>query len=330
MKQIQIHEKILIAGASGMVGSAINRALLKKGYGNKSNGGDIFTPSRKELDFSNYEKLLNWFNKFQPSVVIIAAAKVGGILANKNNPYDFIFENLKIQINIIEICRICKIKKIIFLGSSCIYPKLSDQPIKEEYLLKSPLEKTNEFYAIAKIAGLKMCEALNLQYDFDAFSLMPTNLYGPRDNYNLENSHVLPALIRKFDEAKRNNLNQVKCWGSGKPLREFLYVDDLADACIFVLENINQREKIFANNWLNVGSEFEISIKDLAIKISKIIGFNGEIIWDLSKPDGTPRKKLDTSILENMGWKAKTNLNDGIAITYKNYLNELENNSLRY
>jgi len=330
LKQIQIHEKILIAGASGMVGSAINRALLKKGYGNKSNGGDIFTPSRKELDFSNYEKLLNWFNKFQPSVVIIAAAKVGGILANKNNPYDFIFENLKIQINIIEICRICKIKKIIFLGSSCIYPKLSDQPIKEEYLLKSPLEKTNEFYAIAKIAGLKMCEALNLQYDFDAFSLMPTNLYGPRDNYNLENSHVLPALIRKFDEAKRNNLNQVKCWGSGKPLREFLYVDDLADACIFVLENINQREKIFANNWLNVGSEFEISIKDLAIKISKIIGFNGEIIWDLSKPDGTPRKKLDTSILENMGWKAKTNLNDGIAITYKNYLNELENNSLRY
>ena len=313
-----------------MVGSAINRALLKKGYGNKSNGGDIFTPSRKELDFSNYEKLLNWFNKFQPSVVIIAAAKVGGILANKNNPYDFIFENLKIQINIIEICRICKIKKIIFLGSSCIYPKLSDQPIKEEYLLKSPLEKTNEFYAIAKIAGLKMCEALNVQHDFDAFSLMPTNLYGPRDNYNLENSHVLPALIRKFDEAKRNNLNQVKCWGSGKPLREFLYVDDLADACIFVLENINQREKIFANNWLNVGSEFEISIKDLAIKISKIIGFNGEIIWDLSKPDGTPRKKLDTSILENMGWKAKTNLNDGIAITYKNYLNELENNSLRY
>ena len=175
-----------------------------------------------------------------------------------------------------------------------------------------------------------MCEALNLQYDFDAFSLMPTNLYGPRDNYNLENSHVLPALIRKFDEAKRNNLHQVKCWGSGKPLREFLYVDDLADACIFVLENINQREKKIKNNWLNVGSEFEISIKDLAIKISKIIGFNGEIIWDLSKPDGTPRKKLDTSILENMGWKAKTNLNDGIAITYKNYLNELENNSLRY
>ena len=312
-----------------MVGSAINRALLKKGYGNKSNGGDIFTPSRKELDFSNYEKLLNWFNKFQPSVVIIAAAKVGGILANKNNPYDFIFENLKIQINIIEICRICKIKKIIFLGSSCIYPKLSDQPIKEEYLLKSPLEKTNEFYAIAKIAGLKMCEALNLQYDFDAFSLMPTNLYGPRDNYNLENSHVLPALIRKFDEAKRNNLNQVKCWGSGKPLREFLYVDDLADACIFVLENINQREKKFENNWLNVGSEFEISIKNLAIKISKIIGFNGEIIWDLSKPDGTPRKKLDTSILENMGWKAKTNLNEGIAITYQNYLDELKKNSLR-
>jgi len=313
-----------------MVGSAINRALLKKGYGNKSNGGDIFTPSRKELDFSNYEKLLNWFNKFQPSVVIIAAAKVGGILANKNNPYDFIFENLKIQINIIEICRICKIKKIIFLGSSCIYPKLSDQPIKEEYLLKSPLEKTNEFYAIAKIAGLKMCEALNLQYDFDAFSLMPTNLYGPRDNYNLENSHVLPALIRKFDEAKRNNLNQVKCWGSGKPLREFLYVDDLADACIFVLENINQREKKFENNWLNVGSEFEISIKNLAIKISKIIGFNGEIIWDLSKPDGTPRKKLDTSILENMGWKAKTNLNEGIAITYENYLDELKKNSLRF
>ena len=313
-----------------MVGSAINRALLKKGYGNKSNGGDIFTPSRKELDFSNYEKLLNWFNKFQPSVVIIAAAKVGGILANKNNPYDFIFENLKIQINIIEICRICKIKKIIFLGSSCIYPKLSDQPIKEEYLLKSPLEKTNEFYAIAKIAGLKMCEALNLQYDFDAFSLMPTNLYGPRDNYNLENSHVLPALIRKFDEAKRNNLNQVKCWGSGKPLREFLYVDDLADACIFVLENINQREKKFENNWLNVGSEFEISIKDLAIKISNIIGFNGEIIWDLSKPDGTPRKKLDTSILENMGWKAKTNLNEGIAITYENYLDELKKNSLRF
>ncbi len=329
MKQIKIDEKILIAGSSGMVGSAINRALLKRGYGNKSTGGEIYTPSRKELDFSNFEKLLDWFYKFQPTVVIIAAAKVGGILANKNNPYDFIFENLKIQINIIEISRICKVKKILFLGSSCIYPKLSKQPIKEEYLLKSALEKTNEFYAIAKIAGLKMCEAINTQYDFDAFSLMPTNLYGPRDNYNLENSHVLPALIRKFDEAKRNNLYQVKCWGSGKPLREFLYVDDLADACIFVLEKINQREKKLENNWLNVGSEFEISIKNLAIKISKIIGFNGEIIWDLSKPDGTPRKKLDTSILENMGWKAKTNLNDGIAITYKNYLNELEKNSLR-
>ena len=330
MKHIQIHEKILIAGASGMVGSAINRALLKKGYGKKSNGGAIFSPSRKELDFSNFEKLLEWFYEFKPTVVIIAAAKVGGILANKNNPYNFIFENLIIQTNLIEICRICKIKKILFLGSSCIYPKLSEQPIKEEYLLKSPLEKTNEFYAIAKIAGLKLCEALNSQYDFDAFSLMPTNLYGPRDNYNLENSHVLPALIRKFDEAKRNNLHQVICWGSGKPLREFLYVDDLADACIFVLENINKREKNLEHNWLNVGSEFEISIKNLAIKISNIIGFSGEIIWDLSKPDGTPRKKLDTSRLENMGWKAKTNLNDGILNTYKNYLDELEKNSLKY
>ncbi len=312
-----------------MVGSAINRAFLKKGYGNKSTGGDIYIPSRKELDFSNFEKLLEWFHEFKPTVVIIAAAKVGGILANKNNPYDFIFKNLNIQTNIIETCRICKIKKILFLGSSCIYPKLSKQPIKEEYLLKSPLEDTNQFYAIAKIAGLKMCEALNSQYDFDTFSLMPTNLYGPKDNYNLENSHVLPALIRKFDEAKKNNLNQVICWGSGKPLREFLYVDDLADACIFALENINQREKKLENNWLNVGSEFEISIKNLAIKISKIIGFSGEIKWDLTKPDGTPRKKLDTSRLENMGWKAKTNLDDGILNTYKNYLYELEKNSLK-
>ena len=324
-----MHEKILIAGASGMVGSAINRALIKKGYGNNSIGGKIYNPSRKELDFSNFEILLEWFHKFQPTIVIIAAAKVGGILANKKNPYDFIFENIKIQTNLIEICRVCKIKKILFLGSSCIYPKLSQQPIKEEYLLKGPLEETNQFYAIAKIAGLKMCEALNSQHDFDAFSLMPTNLYGPKDNYNLENSHVLPALIRKFDEAKRNNLNQVKCWGSGKPLREFLYVDDLADACIFILKNINQKEKKLKNNWLNVGSEFEISIKDLAIKISKIIGFSGEIIWDQSKPDGTPRKKLDTSKLENMGWKAKTNLNDGIINTYKNYLDELAQNKLK-
>ena len=316
-KKLEINEKIFIAGASGMVGSAVKKLLKKKGHGE-----NLLIPNRKELNLFDTNAVSNWFKTKKPDIVIIAAAKVGGIYANEKYPADFILENLKIQNNVIESSWLSNVRRLVFLGSSCIYPKYSTQPIKEEYLLSGNLESTNQWYAVAKIAGMKLCESLRAQYKFDAFSLMPTNLYGPNDNYHSKNSHVIAALIKKFLTAKKHNLPSVTCWGSGNALREFMHVDDLADAIIFSLENW------YPDSWdsprdiksdpllhLNVGTGKEISIKKLAEKISKITKFQGEIIWDKSKPDGTPRKLLDISRINKLGWEAKINLDNGIKET---------------
>ena len=300
--------------------------LKKRGYGDSRLGGKLLCPSRKELDLLDFESLRNWFSLNQPSIVIIAAAKVGGILANSTKPYDFIFENLRIQTNLIEVSRKFCVKKLLFLGSSCIYPKFSKQPIKEEYLLNSELESTNEWYAIAKIAGVKLCEALNLQYEFDAISLMPCNLYGIGDNYNLNSSHVIPALINKFFTAKKKNHKCVVCWGTGTPLREFLYVNDLAEACIFTLNNwsISKSKLYFGNSskkmsWLNVGSGKEISIKELSEKIANLVEYEGEIVWDHKMPDGTPRKILDNSKIKSLGWKPNIELDEGLKLVIEDF-----------
>ena len=328
-KLINYDDRVFIAGGHGMVGNAIYKTLISYGYGISNRGGEIKRPSRKELDLTNYNELEKWFKNNIPTVVIIAAAKVGGIFANQKYPFEFINENLKIEINLIELSMKYKVKRLLLLGSSCIYPKYANQPIKEEELLTKPLEETNQYYAIAKIAGIKLCEAARNQHNFDAICLMPTNLYGPNDNYHQFNSHVIPALIRKFEDAKENKIKSVICWGSGKPLREFLYVEDLAEACIFALEKWVPNSKTKNSNssknelcWLNVGSDNEISIKELALLISKIVGFDGEIKWDKTKPDGTPRKKLDTSRLENLGWKSKTSLEIGIKKTIEFYKKE--------
>ena len=319
---------IYVAGSEGMVGSAICRLLKKKGY--KDEGKKLLTIPRRELDLRDEKKLEDWFDSKRPDIVIIAAAKVGGILANKQKPVDFLLDNLKIQNNLIEKSYKFGVKRLLFLGSSCIYPKFAKQPIKENYLLTDYLESTNEYYAIAKIAGLKLCEAFRRQYNFDAITLMPTNLYGPKDNYDPKESHVMAAFIRKFYEAKKYNKKQVICWGTGKPLREFLYVDDLAEACLFILENwfpVNNDSKSNTKEdqtcWLNVGSENEISIKNLAEKISRIISYEGEIIWDTNMPDGTPRKKLDTRKINKIGWSAKTDLKEGIEKTIKSFEQEI-------
>ena len=330
------HERIFIAGSSGMVGSAIKRALIRKGICADSFGSILLTPKREDLDLRNFDDLKQWFEINKPSIVILAAAKVGGIYANNNRPFDFILENLKIQTNIIELSWHFGVKTLLFLGSSCIYPKFAPQPIKEEYLMTGSLETTNEFYALAKIAGIKLCQSIRIQHKFNSICLMPTNLYGPGDNYHELNSHVIPGLIRKFYSGKKGNLPIVKCWGSGRPLREFLFVDDLADACVFLLEKWDSKKKniVLDQNdqdiyWLNIGSNFEISIKDLAYKIAKIIGYQGEIKWDESKPDGTPRKKLDTSKINNIGWEAKTNLDEGLKLTYEFFKNEIKNKTIR-
>ena len=328
-KDINFADKFLVAGSKGMVGSAICKALEEKGYGNKEKyNGEIFSPTRKELDYLDYVQTSNWFKKNKPSVVIIAAAKVGGIMANSNSPTEFLLENLNIQNNLIDISYKNGVRKLLFLGSSCIYPKLSPQPIKEEYLMTGTLEPTNESYAIAKIAGIKLCESLNKQYNFNSLSLMPTNLFGPGDNYHPKNSHVVPALIRKFYEAKKNSLSNVVLWGTGKPYREFLHVDDLAQGCIFALENWNTKNnyapKDSNNNllyWLNIGTGYDISIKELAMKISKQFNYEGEITWDSKKPDGTPRKRLDISKLQSLGWEPKISLEEGIKRTIKEYIN---------
>lgn len=297
-------KKIYIAGHHGMVGSAIWRKLSDSGYTN------LIGKSSKELDLRNQEQVRNFFEVEKPDVVIDAAARVGGILANNNFPYQFLMENMLIQNNLIDESHKNEVEKFIFLGSSCIYPKFASQPLKEEYLLTDTLEPTNEWYAIAKIAGVKACEAIRKQFGKDFVSLMPTNLYGPYDNFDLQTSHVLPAMIRKFEDAKNNQNLPVTLWGSGTPMREFLYVEDLADAVKFALENVLE------DNLYNVGTGTDVTIKELAEKIQKIVGHTGEIIWDDTKPDGTPRKLMDVSKLKNMGWSYKVGLDEGIQNTY--------------
>jgi len=325
-KLVNRKDKIFIAGHKGMAGSAIMRSFFRSGYFQPSCGGSLLTASRDELDLLDESKVNKWFKKNTPDVVIIAAAKVGGIFANSQYPFEFISENLRIQQNIIENAWKNGTKRLLFLGSSCIYPKFSKQPINENYLLTGVLETTNESYAIAKIAGIKLCEALRKQYGFDAISIMPTNLYGPGDNYHYQNSHVFASFVRRFLEAKENDLEQVICWGTGSPYREFLHVDDLGDACIFLLENWdpnntidikNSKEK--SSSIINVGSGKDLTIKTLAEKIAKEVGYKGEIYWDAEKADGTPRKKLDISKLKSLGWEPSITLEDGIKRTVEEY-----------
>lgn len=318
-KFIKSSDRIFVAGANGMVGQRIHKTLIDKGYGKNEEGGCILAPSRKELNLLNYQEVFKWFKNKKPDVVIIAAAKVGGILANSNYPFEFLIENLKIQNNLIEISFNFSINRLLFLGSSCIYPKFCEQPIKEEYLLQGGLEKTNESYALAKIAGIKLCEALINQYSFDAISIMPTNLYGPGDNYHPENSHVLPGLIRRFHEAKIDKKDAVICWGSGSPKREFLHVQDLAEASVFLLENWKPSSDSSSLSWVNIGTGSDITIKELAEKIKSVVGFDGEIKWDKSKPDGTPQKKLDVTLINKIGWSSKISLDEGLKRTYQDF-----------
>ena len=303
---MQLDSKIYVAGHRGMVGSAIVANLKSKGFTN------IIFRTSAELNLINQVDVANFFEKEKPEYVFLAAAKVGGIVANNTFRADFIYENLMIQNNVIHQCYVHKVKKMMFLGSSCIYPKMAPQPLQEDALLTGLLEETNEPYAIAKIAGIKMCDAYRAQYGCNFISVMPTNLYGFNDNYDLQNSHVLPALLRKFHEAKEQNLTQVEVWGSGKPLREFLHATDMADACVFLMQTYNNE------GFVNIGSGVEISIADLAILIKNIVGFEGEIVFDLTKPDGTPRKLMDVSKLTNLGWKNSISLENGIKDVYQN------------
>ncbi len=305
LKAVNKQDKIYVAGHRGLVGSAIVRNLKEKGYNNF-----IFRTS-KELNLTNQADVNLFFEAEKPDYVFLAAAKVGGIHANDTYPADFIRDNLQIQTNVIDAAYRNNTKKLLFLGSSCIYPKFAPQPMKEEHLLTGELEPTNEWYAIAKIAGIKMCQAYKKQYGFNAISLMPTNLYGPGDNFNLENSHVLPALIRKFHDAKEKGLAEVEVWGTGSPKREFLHVDDMADASVYLMNNYDGEE------FVNVGVGEDVSIKELAETVKQVVGYDGELKFDTSKPDGTPRKLLDVSKLSRAGWKANTSLNEGIATTYK-------------
>jgi GDP-L-fucose synthase len=306
-------DKVFVAGHRGMAGSAVCRALERQGFTN------LLTADRSSLDLSDGEAVKSWLQQQKPDVVVVAAAKVGGIVANSTYPADFLLDNLKIQLNVIEAAWQQGVRRLLFLGSSCIYPKFSTQPIREEELLNGPLEPTNEWYAIAKISGIKLCEALRLQHGFDAISLMPPNLYGPGDNYHPQNSHVLPALIRRFHEARMNRASSVTCWGTGQPRREFLHVDDLADACVYCLqywdpsaEKAPQRQDGQLLSFLNVGTGQDLPIKELAQMVADAVGFQGDIEWDKTKPDGTPRKLLDVTRLQDLGWKAKVALSVGI------------------
>nr|WP_288812015.1 GDP-L-fucose synthase [uncultured Sphingobacterium sp.] len=309
---MKLSDKIYIAGHRGMVGSAIHRALNKKGYKN------IVTRTSSELDLRDQRNVANFFADEKPDCVFLAAAKVGGIVANNTYRADFIYENLMIEANIIHQAHLHKVTKLMFLGSSCIYPKLAPQPLKEEYLLTGLLEETNEPYAIAKIAGIKLCEAYHDQYGCNFISVMPTNLYGYGDNYDLKNSHVLPALIRKFHEAKEANSPYVNAWGTGAPKREFLFADDLAEACLYLMQTYDGRELV------NVGTGEDLSIKELTELVAKIVGYDGEIKWDTSKPDGTPRKLMDVSKLHAQGWKHTIELPEGIALAYEDFLKNQE------
>ncbi len=307
---MEVSSKIYIAGHRGMVGSAIMRNLQSKGYTN------IITKTSKELDLRNSQAVSEFFATEKPEYVFLAAAKVGGIQANNLYRADFIYENLMIQNNVIHNSYVNGVKKLMFLGSSCIYPKMAHQPLKEEYLLTGLLEETNEPYAIAKIAGIKMCESYKRQYGCNFISVMPTNMYGPNDNYNLNNSHVLPALIRKFHDAKENNLPSVEMWGTGTPMREFLHADDLGDACVFLMNTYDGEQ------FVNIGSGTDLTIKDLALLIKDIVGYSGEIVHDLTKPDGTPRKLMDVSYLHSLGWKHKIELPEGIKQVYDDFKNK--------
>lgn len=300
--------KIYVAGHRGMVGSAIVRCLEAQGYHN------IITRTSKELDLKRQEPVEKFFAGEKPDYVFLAAAKVGGIMANNLHPADFMYENMIMEMNVIKAAFDNQVKKLMFLGSSCIYPRMAPQPMKEDCLLTSSLEQTNEAYALAKISGLKYCEYLNRQYHTDYISVMPTNLYGPNDNYHPEHSHVLPALIRRFHEAKESGAPTVTIWGTGTPLREFLYVDDLADACVFLMNTYSGDETV------NLGTGKELTIKELAETVKRVIGYEGGIEFDTSKPDGTPRKLLDVSKLEKLGWKYKTELEDGIRLSYEDFL----------
>lgn len=304
--------KIFVAGHRGMVGSAIVRFLKKEGYHN------IIVRTHSELDLTSQQDVTNFFENEKPEYVFLAAAHVGGIGANSARPADFMWINMMIEMNVIHAAWKNDVKKLLFLGSSCIYPKFAPQPMKEECLLTSALEPTNEAYALAKISGLKYCEYLNRQYGTDYISVMPTNLYGPNDNYHPENSHVLPAFIRRFHEAKTDNVAEVTCWGDGSPLREFLYVDDLAELCVFLMNNYSGNETV------NAGCGEEITIKELAETVARVVGYEGKISWDASKPNGTPRKLLDVSKSKAMGWTPGTELEEGIALAYQDFLNNLK------
>ena len=312
MDQIEKDKKIYVAGHRGMVGSAIIRALRDRGYQN------LMTRTSSELDLRDQKAVKTFIEKNRPDVAIIAAAKVGGILANDTYPYTFLHDNLIMQDNLIHACHESDVERLIFLGSSCIYPKHADQPMKEDSLLTGTLEPTNQWYAIAKITGVMSCFALRKQYDRQYFSLMPTNLYGPGDNFDLETSHVLPAMIRKFDDAKKDGNKPVTLWGSGSPMREFLYVDDVAEAVMFSMNNK------MSSGLYNVGTGKDITISELAQVVQEIVGHTGEIIWDSSKPDGTPRKLMDVSRMENEGWTYSVELRDGIEKTYRWFLENRE------
>lgn len=315
-KSLEKGAKVYIAGHRGMVGSAILRKLQKEGFEN------IVVKTSSELDLRNQAAVNAFFEAEKPEYVFLAAAKVGGIMANNTYRAEFLMDNLQIQNNVIHASHQNGVKKLLFLGSSCIYPKLAPQPLKEEYLLTGPLEPTNEPYAIAKISGIKMCEAYRSQYGDNYISAMPTNLYGPNDNYDLNNSHVLPAMIRKFHEAKEENRPSVELWGTGSPLREFLHVDDLADACYYLMEKYNGSEHV------NMGVGEDLTIRELAELIRSVVGYEGEIYWNTSKPDGTPRKLMDVSKLHGLGWKHKISLEEGVKATYQDFLSKREIYSL--
>ena len=326
MSLIQPSDRFFVAGARGMAGSAIVRALRRKSYGDPAQGGALLIPSRQELDLLDDMAVRHWLTEQKPDVVVLAAATVGGIEANRSRPADFLLENLRIETQVIEAAWRAGVRRLLFLGSSCIYPKFAEQPIREESLLTGALEPTNAWYAIAKIAGIKLCEALRLQHGFDAISLMPTNLYGPGDNYHHTGSHVLPALIRRFHEAKQNAAESVTCWGTGTPSREFLHADDLGEACLFALENwsaLNDDAPLddFGNPlaFLNVGTGVDLTIRELAKQVADAVDFNGSINWDSSKPDGTPKKQLDVSRLTAMGWQAQITLTEGLASTVTDF-----------
>lgn len=305
---MQKDSKIYIAGHRGMVGSAIVRELQRQGYTN------IITRTHAELDLTRQDQVERFFAEEKPEYVFLAAAKVGGIIANSTALADFMYDNMILEMNVIHAAWQNGCKKLEFLGSSCIYPRLAPQPMKESCLLTSELEKTNEAYALAKISGLKYCEYLNKQYGTDFISLMPTNLYGPNDNYHPDHSHVLPALIRRFHEAKEAGLASVTCWGDGSPLREFLYVDDLANLCVFLMNHYSGDETV------NAGTGIELTIKELTEKVAQVVGYEGEIKWDTTKPNGTPRKLLDVSKAKSLGWEAKTTLDEGIRLAYQDFL----------